>query len=423
MDQDLFTYLFGEPNISDAERKRQMQLQALRGAATPAPLVREGLQDAPQAPPSMQTAAETARLARPVPAPPPAQTSQQQSTSLRTTVKGNVGGSPIPIPEVRPQAPQDPVPGVDFAGHYADIDKRLAALDAPPDMSGLQAEAQRRSGDAQQGLLLALAARNAGPQFQNIEQVMLKRAMAGRDPVRFTGGTINEQGDVLNDPGFMEDKRRAELMRQRGGLENRQNAIVLGRERDAARADQRDRDRQLQAQIAAGQQGIQSVLAQASMIKATGAAEKPLPAALLKAEMDNVAALGRVQRARTDVASHPEAFGAQNYLMPEAVRQRMDPKGVAARASVSDLSSVIINLRSGGAVTESEFKRLEGFVPTPTDTPEVVATKLARLESTVREIMEANRNLAIQQGYKAPNSAAAAPGAVRKYNPATGMLE
>jgi hypothetical protein len=263
MDQDLFTYLFGEPNISDVERKRQMQLQALRGAATPAPLVREGLQDAPQAPPPMQAAAETARLARPAPAPvaPPAQTSQRQSTSLRTTVKGNVGGSPIQIPEVRPQAPQTPVPGIDFEGQYADIDKRLAALDAPPDMSALQSEAQRRSADGRQGLLLALAAQQAGPGFQNIEQLMLKRAMAGRDPVRFTGGTVNEQGDVLNDPGFMEDKRRQELMRQRGGLENKQNAIVLGRERDAARADQRDRDRQLQAQIAAGQQGIASVMA------------------------------------------------------------------------------------------------------------------------------------------------------------------
>jgi hypothetical protein len=192
-------------------------------------------------------------------------------------------------------------------------------------------------------LLLALAAQQAGPGFQNIEQLMLKRVMAGRDPVRFTGGTINEQGDVLNDPGFMEDKRRQELMRQRGGLENKQNAIVLGRERDAAQADQRDRDRRLQAQIAAGQQGIASVMASIAQTNAETRAD----AARAKTTADG-------KQAEQDAMMGTYLDAAENLL-------KQDPtgSGLGTAANVA-LSAAGVSTRK--TQLDNQLKNVAGYL-------------------------------------------------------------
>lgn len=259
VDQDLFSYLFGAPNVSPAEAARTERIKALRtsiAAGDP----NTGAPAAPVTPPAAPVAAPASPFSD-------RRNSQSASTSLRTTVKTNTGPK-IAVPELRPVAALPDVPEINFEDRYAGIDKRLAELDAPQDMTPLQAEARRRSEDGTMGLMLSLAAQHAGQGYEGIQGAMLKRAMAARDPLKFSGGTINEQGDVLNDPGYMQDKRREALMRERAALEGRQQAITTSRERDAARAAEGDRTRALQATIAAGQQGIQSIMAEARTTEA-----------------------------------------------------------------------------------------------------------------------------------------------------------
>lgn len=53
---------------------------------------------------------------------------------------------------------------------------------------------------------------------------------------------------------------------------------------------------------------------------------------------------------------------------------------------IGDLTSQVGNMRSGGAITPQEFERLESFLPTPNDKPELVATKLKNFQQTLQEI-------------------------------------
>lgn len=87
------------------------------------------------------------------------------------------------------------------------------------------------------------------------------------------------------------------------------------------------------------------------------------------------------------------ATGAKAYL-PQGILNRVDPKGVDARAEISDVGSLKIHDRSGAAVTISESPRLMPFVPLATDDAATVKKKLSRLRT---ELM--NEGQALQQTY------------------------
>ena len=119
--------------------------------------------------------------------------------------------------------------------------------------------------------------------------------------------------------------------------------------------------------------------------KAAGADKptKPMPSGMQKAYLENRNSLNAVDRAISAHAAYPGAFGLSN-VMGDAVKQRTDPKGVAARAAVADLGSLKIHDRSGAAVTAMEFPRLRPFIPSATDKPEVVKTEAGQLQGDLR---------------------------------------
>ena len=109
-----------------------------------------------------------------------------------------------------------------------------------------------------------------------------------------------------------------------------------------------------------------------------------------------------------------EATGWKGLLPPIALN-RIDPKGVDARAAVADIGSLILHDRSGAAVTASESPRLMPFIPSSTDDNATVLKKLKRL----REYQATENDLLSSQysedaGYKGgistqPNQAKPAP--------------
>ena len=103
------------------------------------------------------------------------------------------------------------------------------------------------------------------------------------------------------------------------------------------------------------------------------------PAGLQTALANNKANQQYIQKAIAAVQT-PEgqgAFGLKN-LLPDLVMQRVNPAGVAARASVADIGSLKIHDRSGAAVTAKEFPRLKPFIPDVKDEPAVIVTKLQK---------------------------------------------
>ena len=126
---------------------------------------------------------------------------------------------------------------------------------------------------------------------------------------------------------------------------------------------------------------------------------KDVPAPAQKALLENNTNLSRVDRALRLIGAMPaapgeegdvdkEATGLKGFL-PGSILNRVDNKGVAARAAIADLGSLVIHDRSGAAVSASEFPRLAPFIPSANDDQATVAKKLKRFREVYAQEMEA----------------------------------
>ena len=152
--------------------------------------------------------------------------------------------------------------------------------------------------------------------------------------------------------------------------------------------------------------------------------DKALPAHAIEVQGKNNAARVNIQNSVKDVLAHPEAFGLQNIL-PETLRQKLDPAGVDARAGVANIGSQIVHDRSGAAVTIGEVPRLRPFIPDITydDGPAIIA-KLRKLDKIMGEMnLEMSKSFAAQ-GYNIGSTAGAPPPAeptLHKHPKGTGL--
>ena len=128
---------------------------------------------------------------------------------------------------------------------------------------------------------------------------------------------------------------------------------------------------------------------------------KPIPAHINTAISTNDMSIQQIQEALDLIKKNPNAIGLKNYLSDEAI-DRADPKGVAARSALSNISSLVIHERSGSAVSASEMQRL-GFIPAKTNTYDAAKTKLeAMLKYAKAQQQGLIETYAEDQGYK-PN--------------------
>lgn len=110
----------------------------------------------------------------------------------------------------------------------------------------------------------------------------------------------------------------------------------------------------------------------------------PVPPAVKTALLENRKSISVIDSAINAVKAHPQATGILRGRI-DALDQRVDPKGVEARAGVADIGSLIIRDRSGAAVTASEFPRLRPFLPDANDSHSTVLKKLARMRQIIAE--------------------------------------
>lgn len=132
--------------------------------------------------------------------------------------------------------------------------------------------------------------------------------------------------------------------------------------------------------------------------------EAPTPA--VQGMLNNINQLARAERAIEAIRANPNAVGilpgiANLTGFSSQLWDRQDPQGVAARAAIADLGSLVIHDRSGAAVTAAEFPRLRPFIPQVGDSAETVMTKLARFREVYREELEAQYSTyGPSQGYR-----------------------
>jgi hypothetical protein len=135
---------------------------------------------------------------------------------------------------------------------------------------------------------------------------------------------------------------------------------------------------------------------------------KDIPASVNTAIINNVMSLSKAQNALNllngnDVGSMKgatDATGLKAYA-PQAVLNWYDPRGVDARAALTDVGSLVLHDRSGAAVTASESPRLMPFIPQPTDSPEVARKKMQRFVDIYKEELRATNEIYNStQGYR-----------------------
>lgn len=111
---------------------------------------------------------------------------------------------------------------------------------------------------------------------------------------------------------------------------------------------------------------------------------RPVPSGIAQAHATNRKQISVVDEAIKAVQANPAAVGMKAYT-PGMILDRMDTKGVPARAAISDIGSLEIRDRSGAAVTAAEFPRLRPFIPQATDNAETVLFKLQRMKQIIEE--------------------------------------
>lgn len=70
--------------------------------------------------------------------------------------------------------------------------------------------------------------------------------------------------------------------------------------------------------------------------------------------------------------------------LPATLAGRVDPEGIPLRSAISNFSSQVMNAISGAAVSETERKRLEGFLPTTTDDYDTLMAKMRGYQDFLR---------------------------------------
>lgn len=112
--------------------------------------------------------------------------------------------------------------------------------------------------------------------------------------------------------------------------------------------------------------------------------------------------ISRAKWAKEGVTKNPDAVGPANAITPAWVLNMGNAANVDTRARLSELSTYILNARSGAAVTEHEYKRLEPFLATANDNANSAKTKLNNLIKTMDALQKERRAFYSSQGYNVP---------------------
>lgn len=109
-----------------------------------------------------------------------------------------------------------------------------------PDLAQMQAFAKQRGEQGDRSMLTALAAQFAGESFAPVQEQLLKKAAAARDPMKLGGGMLTSDGKFIKDPFADRDKRAEFLLQQAKAYETLAQNAQTAQERLAAQQAQNE---------------------------------------------------------------------------------------------------------------------------------------------------------------------------------------
>ena len=146
------------------------------------------------------------------------------------------------------------------AGLY---DQGAGLFNSDPDTSELQSFAKARGQDGDAAMMTALAAQYAGENFAPVQEQLLKKAMAAREPMKMGSGMLTGEGKYIKDPFAAQDKRAEFLLSQAKAYEQMAATAETTQERQQAQRAQelfmnefRQQQLQDQRENAGAMQGI-----------------------------------------------------------------------------------------------------------------------------------------------------------------------
>ena len=102
-----------------------------------------------------------------------------------------------------------------------------------------------------------------------------------------------------------------------------------------------------------------------------------------KAYKENLATLEDINAGLELLEKNPNAYSLIEGTLPAWATNRLDPKGIATRTQIDNITAVYRKWLTGAAMSDAERKAYERFLPAPTDNYETIKAKLEGMRDTI----------------------------------------
>lgn len=179
-----------------------------------------------------------------------------------------------------------------------------------------------------------------------------------------------------------QNKLRRELAKEELEWKRQENA--LDRElRRQENAENRAMRRELAQMIHGGNNGGSATGG------AAGVNDLKMTAAERKQYTEGKTTLSNIEAGLKALEENPKAYTFAKGLLPSDLTNRIDPKGVATRAQIDNITAVYRKWLTGAQMSDKERKAYERFLPAPTDNYNIVKAKLNGMKGAIERSNDA----------------------------------
>lgn len=114
-----------------------------------------------------------------------------------------------------------------------------------------------------------------------------------------------------------------------------------------------------------------------------------MTAADRKSLTENKTTLANIEAGLKSLDANPKAYSFLKGIMGPDVTNRLDPKGVATRTQIDNITAVYRKWLTGAQMSDKERKAYERFLPAPTDNYTIVKSKLEGMRGAVQRSNDA----------------------------------
>lgn len=178
------------------------------------------------------------------------------------------------------------------------------------------------------------------------------------------------------------DKRARELAKEELEWKRQENA--LDRElRRQENAENRAMRRELAQMIHGGNGGGSATGG------AAGINDLKMTAAERKSYTEGKTTLANIEAGLKALDENPKAYTFAKGILPTDITNRIDPKGVATRTQIDNITAVYRKWLTGAQMSDKERKAYERFLPAPTDNYAIVKAKLNGMKGAIERSNDA----------------------------------